>query len=88
MPHRLNDLGTFETIRFFDDAIATTPDSTYQALCTMKDAELSVGALFLGGVNQDFDYTQLIATIMQYSIPVLVFFPDSGLVMQDLLHKV
>lgn len=34
LPNRIEDIGTFEGIRFINDAIATTPESTIAAIRT------------------------------------------------------
>ena len=36
LPHRLEYLGTFKDIKFYDDAISTTPESTIMAIKTLK----------------------------------------------------
>lgn len=85
LPHRLNDVGTFKGIRFFDDSIATTPDSTIQALETMKEEKLEVWTMFLWGFAQEFDYSCLIDSLISQDIKNFVFFPDAGDVMKGLL---
>ncbi|USN58697.1 MAG: hypothetical protein H6767_00885 [Candidatus Peribacteria bacterium] len=34
LPHRLQNIGTYDEITFIDDAISTTPESTIEALKT------------------------------------------------------
>jgi len=34
LPHRLQLIGEYQGIRFYDDAISTTPDSTIEAIKT------------------------------------------------------
>ncbi len=72
--HRLQNVGTWSGITFYDDAISTTPESTIQALHAVPD----IGALMLGGLDRGYDFTPLITELKQRSIPVLIFFPDSG----------
>jgi UDP-N-acetylmuramoylalanine--D-glutamate ligase len=72
--HRLQKVGTFQEITFYDDAISTTPESTIQALHAVPN----IGALMLGGLDRGYDFTPLITELQQLTIPVLIFFPDSG----------
>jgi UDP-N-acetylmuramoylalanine--D-glutamate ligase len=44
LPHRLEDVGTYHDIRFINDAISTTPESTIEAIKTYKE---SIGTIFL-----------------------------------------
>ncbi len=74
LPHRLENVGTFAGITFYDDAISTTPESAMAAI----DAVGAVGTIFLGGQDRGYDFTQLIALIAQKHIPNVVLFPDSG----------
>ena len=78
LKNRLNKVGEFASITFFEDSLATTPDSTYQALETMKEEGFTVGTMYLGGKEQGFDYGALVDNIIEMGIPNLVFFPDAG----------
>lgn len=72
--HRLQFVGTFRSIRFYDDAISTTPESTIAAL----DAVSDIGCLILGGQDRGYDFTALAEKICSLRIPNLIIFPDSG----------
>jgi len=72
--HRLENVGTFHDITFYDDAISTTPESTIAALQTLKN----VGTLFLGGEDRGYDFSVLVNTIAEKGIQNIVLFPDSG----------
>lgn len=81
--HRLQKVGTFREITFYDDAISTTPESTLAALHTLSQ----VGTLFLGGEDRGYNFTPLIEKLITLRIPNLVFFPESGKTMKQLLQK-
>ncbi|MEK7598025.1 MAG: UDP-N-acetylmuramoyl-L-alanine--D-glutamate ligase [Patescibacteria group bacterium] len=80
LPHRLQFVGKFKEIIFYDDAISTTPESTILAIESLKN----VGTIFLGGQNRGYDFDKLVEVVIDYKIPNIVLFPDSG----DIILKI
>lgn len=74
LPHRLQLIGKFKEITFYDDAISTTPQSTILAIESLKN----IGTIFLGGTDRGYDFDKLVETVIDYKIPNIVLFPDSG----------
>lgn len=74
LPHRLECIGIFKDITFYDDAISTSPESTIAAL----DSLHPVSTLFLGGEDRGYSFTRLIEKIREKKISHLVLFPDTG----------
>ncbi len=74
LPHRLEPVGVYRGIRFYDDAISTTPESTIEALKSLP----SVVTIFLGGEDRGYDFRDLEAAIKRSRIKNVVLFPDSG----------
>lgn len=74
LAHRLERVGTFGGITFYDDAISTTPQSTIAALRAIP----GVKTIFLGGQNRGYDFTPLIEELEHHYIPNVVLFPNSG----------
>lgn len=74
LPHRLEYVGTYRSISFYDDAISTTPES---AICAIESFP-SVGAILLGGKDRGYDFSRLGKLIAKRRIPTVVLFPDSG----------
>ena len=74
LPHRLQKIGIFKKITFYDDAISTTPESTVFAIESLKN----IGTIFLGGEDRGFDFRNLVKVIEKFKIPNIVIFPDSG----------
>ena len=75
LKHRLEFVGQYQKINFYDDAISTTPESTIAALEVFKD---KIGTIFLGGENRGYDFKELAKKIYTYKIKNIVLFPDSG----------
>lgn len=80
LPHRLEFVGKFKEIIFYDDAISTTPESTILAIESLKN----VGTIFLGGQNRGYNFDKLVEVVIDYKIPNIVLFPDSG----DIILKI
>lgn len=74
LPHRLQNIGTFHGITFYDDAISTTPQSAIAAIKTLPN----INTIFLGGQNRGFDFSELAKVVLAYKISNIVLFPDSG----------
>lgn len=81
--HRLQKVGTFNDITFYDDAISTTPQSALAALSALPN----VGTIFLGGQDRGYDFTHLVEELIAKNIPNIVFFPDSGEKILQLLKE-
>jgi len=74
LPHRLEFVGEFRGVEFYDDAISTTPESTIMALKAIKN----VDTIFLGGQDREYNFSQLEKAVKRYKIKNIVLFPDSG----------
>lgn len=73
--HRLQLVWNFKGIDFYDDAIATTPDSTMAAMNAIGDR---LETIFLGWIEWFwFDFPALVEKIKHSNIKNIVFFPDS-----------
>ena len=72
--HRLELVGIVNGIRFYDDAISTTPQSAIAAIKSIDN----IGTIFLGGTDRGYDFKELEKTIRDYKIKNIVLFPDSG----------
>jgi UDP-N-acetylmuramoylalanine--D-glutamate ligase len=74
LPHRLELVGTYRGITFYDDAISTTPESTIEAIKTLT----GVHTIFLGGTDRGYDFRELEKTLRKHNVKNVVLFPDSG----------
>lgn len=84
LPHRLENIGTFRGITFYDDANATTPEATVQAL----NALLNVATLLVGGQDRGYDFSDLSAEILKHGIMNLILFPESGAKIRDAILRI
>jgi UDP-N-acetylmuramoylalanine--D-glutamate ligase len=75
LKHRLELIGNFKNILFYDDAISTTPESTIAAI---KTFEGRISTLILGGYNRGYDFKKLAKIVLEEKIQNLIFFPESG----------
>ena len=74
LPHRLEFVGTFKGILFYDDAISTTPESTIAALKALPQVE----TILLGGQDRGYNFAALEKELRIQGVKNLVLFPDSG----------
>ncbi len=83
LPHRLQFVGEYKDIMFYDDAISTTPESTIAAIEALEN----IGTLFLGGLDRGYDFELLTSKLKQFKIQNIVLFPDSGAKIKKLIKK-
>lgn len=74
LPHRLQNIGTKDGITFYDDSISTIPQTTIQALLSLKN----VGTLLVGGMDRGIDYTPIIEFLSSYRAINVIFMYDTG----------
>jgi UDP-N-acetylmuramoylalanine--D-glutamate ligase len=77
LEHRLELVGTFKGITFYNDAISTTPESTMAAINALS-REKPVGTLIAGGLDRGYQFEQLAAKIIEAKITNLILLPDTG----------
>jgi UDP-N-acetylmuramoylalanine--D-glutamate ligase len=75
LEHRLEWVGVFGGVTYYNDSIATVPEATIAALDTLGD---SVETLLLGGTDRHLDFASLARRIASSSIKTLILFPATG----------
>ncbi|HYR89596.1 MAG TPA: UDP-N-acetylmuramoyl-L-alanine--D-glutamate ligase [Terriglobia bacterium] len=74
LPHRLELVGTYNGVTFYDDSIATVPDATLGALDALGS---DVQTLILGGHERHLDFTEF-GIRLPGNIKTAILFPPSG----------
>ncbi|GHV72575.1 UDP-N-acetylmuramoylalanine--D-glutamate ligase [Bacteroidia bacterium] len=74
LPHRMQYIGDYAGIQFYNDSISTIPEATIAALRSIK----TVQTLILGGFDRGIDYTSLIDFLIMNPIENIIFVGESG----------
>ena len=74
LPHRLEYIGTFQGIKFYNDSIATAQEATIGALKAIPD----VDTLILGGMNRGIDYHPLVNYLRQHPVAHIFLLPNTN----------
>ncbi len=79
LPHRLELVGEFDGVKYYDDSISTISETTIQALKSLGN----VGTLILGGMDRGVTYIPLIEFLTSYEIDNIIFMYDTGRIIYD-----
>lgn len=72
--HRLQLVGNFNGVDYYDNSIATIPEATIEAVKALKN----VDTLIIGGMDRGIDYTELIAFMNKSEITNIICMPKTG----------
>jgi len=75
LPHRLQDLGVHHGIRWVDDSISTTPQSTIAALDALGSA---VKTIILGGKDRGLEYRALSQRMLESSVEQVILLGENA----------
>lgn len=87
LEHRLEYIGKFNNIYFYNDSISTIPKSTELALEALRTKNNKVSLLLLGGMDRGLDYSGLVKFLYAYGLKYLICFPDTGYEIYDLVGR-
>ncbi len=79
LPHRLEYVGKYGDVVFFNDSISTVPESTLAAI----EALQQVRTLILGGYDRGIDYGQMVRELNESWVEHFIFLGKAGEVMRN-----
>jgi len=74
LEHRIELVGTYQGITYYNDAIATIPKATVYAINALKD----VDTLIFGGMDRGIDYQDFIDYLNEGTVRNLICMPTTG----------
>lgn len=83
LEHRMEYVGEYKNIKFYNDSIATIPEATINACNTLKD----VNTLIIGGQDRGIDYSKLIKYIKESNINHVICMPTTGHKLSSLIKN-
>ena len=79
LEHRLELVGTYDNITYYNDSIATIPEASISAIETLGN----VDTLIFGGMDRGIDYSKFIEYLAKCNIRNLIALKDSGYKIAD-----
>lgn len=73
LEHRMEFVGTFNGVKYYNDSIATIPDACINACDTLKP-----DTLIFGGMDRGIDYNELINYFNNSNIENFICMPETG----------
>ena len=76
LEHRLELVGKFRGIIFYNDVLSTTPESTIAAIEALQDKNLTT--IIVGSFDRRLNYKKLARKIIQAKIRNVIYWPNAG----------
>lgn len=84
LEHRLELVGTYDEVTYYNDAIATIPEATIYAIETLGN----VDTLIFGGMDRGIDYSNFIEYLAKSNVKNLIAMKDSGYKIADKIKEI
>ncbi|MBI3385099.1 UDP-N-acetylmuramoyl-L-alanine--D-glutamate ligase [Candidatus Gottesmanbacteria bacterium] len=75
LPHRLEKVGTYKGITFYNDSLSTIPEAAANALWGLGDR---VETLICGGFDRGIDFSPVAEAVLKSHVRNLILFPTTG----------
>jgi len=79
LPHRIEKVGEYKGINFYDDSIATNPSASLNGIDALKS---DLETVIIGGANKGFDFKDYVKEVSKRNIKNIILMPDTGLEMK------
>lgn len=84
LEHRMERVGTFKGITFYNDSIATIPSATINCIKSIPN----VKTVIIGGMDRGLDLSSLVDYLLQDNkIRTCIFLKDTGYIIKEELEK-
>ncbi len=83
LPHRLEYVGNYKGIDFYNDSISTIPEASIAALQAIPN----VDTLILGGYDRGIDYSILVQYLEMHPVSNLILVGAAGKRIEELIQK-
>ncbi len=83
LEHRMEYVGEFNSIKFYNDSIATIPEATMNAIVALKD----VDTLIFGGMDRHIEYGEFIKFLNSSNIGHFICNPTTGYTIAESLDS-
>jgi UDP-N-acetylmuramoylalanine--D-glutamate ligase len=83
LSHRMEYVGQFEGVHYYNDSIATIPEATINCIESLK----SVSTLIIGGMDRGIDFTTFIEYLRKCNVKNIICMPSTGITIGEEIIK-
>ena len=83
LPHRLENVGTFKGITFYNDSIATNQEAVIAGIKALPRLD----TILVGGARKGFKYNQLVDYLVTSHVKNILLLPDTDVEIQELFDQ-
>lgn len=84
LPHRMEYIGKFNDILFYDDSIATSQESVIFSVSSLK----VVDTIIIGGMDRGLNYRKLVEFLDKSSVNNILLLPDTNYRIKQLFYTI